>query len=195
MTVAQASTVMRGFPDAHTHDHHATELGMGDANGHVHHASSSHQHSGHAHMTMAFSQSSDVVLLFDWWHPTSPLSYLCSLVVVFAACLLSEWLRWNDTLTSTDRSEHRPLFGSDSSAAVSRKPVPSLARQGHLVGRHVGTIGLNFAIMLLVMTYNAGVFVTVVGGLAVGRVLFARDSAGGAQSARTGTVTPELCHE
>ena len=41
-------------------------------------------------MSMTFSQSSDVVLLFDWWHPRSGGEYALSLCAIFAICLLQE---------------------------------------------------------------------------------------------------------
>ena len=41
---------------------------------------------------MAFSGGHDVVLLFEWWHPTTPFAYALSLGVVFGLCLLQEWL-------------------------------------------------------------------------------------------------------
>ena len=43
-------------------------------------------------MAMAFSSGHDVVLLFEWWHPTTPFAYALSLGVVFGLCLLQEWL-------------------------------------------------------------------------------------------------------
>ena len=72
-------------------------------------------------MSMTFSQSSDVVLLFDWWHPRSGGEYALSLCAIFAICLLQEWLvaqRASATSGRLRRPATAPLLACGEHAAL-----------------------------------------------------------------------------
>ena len=67
-------------------------------------------------MSMTFSQSSDVVLLFDWWHPRSGGEYALSLCAIFAICLLQEWrVAWLGFVR----------VGANARASANLSPIPS----------------------------------------------------------------------
>ena len=141
-------------------------------------------------MSMTFSQSSDVVLLFDWWHPRSGGEYALSLCAIFAICLLQEWLvarraiRAAQSVGHSSPAESTPLFTEARppprrTAAMERAIV-------HLV--YAGSVALGFLLMLLVMSFNGGVFLTVVAGLSTGHALFMPARAAASAD------NPAMCH-
>ena len=81
-----------------------------------------------------------------------------SLVLIFLLALASEWLAARQR-----RSRHGPIGVSPSSASPQRL---------HVFFTHMTTISIGYALMLLTMTFNAGVCVAVVAGLALGRTSF-----------------------
>ena len=89
-------------------------------------------------MSMTFSQSSDVVLLFDWWHPRSGGEYALSLCAIFAICLLQEWLvaqraiRAAQAVGHSSPAEDTPLFTEPLSPRPRRAAVMERATV-HLV--------------------------------------------------------------
>ena len=135
-------------------------------------------------MAMSFSQSVDCVLLFSWWHPTTLAQYVISLLGVFCLCVFSEWLAAYTRRATPGAgvchgsSERMPLFASGA-----LKSAPASARPVLL---NACSIALSYMPMLLAMSFNVGVFVSVALGLAVGRVCFS--ATGDTRS------SVELCH-
>jgi hypothetical protein len=176
---------------AHTHGHALVESAAA-----FHGGAAAQQHAPHrqAAHSMAFSQSVDCILLFTWWHPTTLATYLLSLIGVFCLCILSEWLSAYSRRASASTAvgchgsvERMPLFSSGSLKAQS-------ASSGLLSGLrpillNACAVGLSYMPMLLAMSFNVGVFVTVAIGIAVGRVCF---SPAYTSDATRGPV--ELCH-
>ena len=128
---------------------------------------------------MAFSFSSDCgPLLFSWWHPRSYGSYCISLVVIFFLGMNAELLGTRARAASQKRSRGsaeeltRAFDTSDDDAPQQRvvhsRSPSSRLREGAL---HTLSIALHMAIMLLVMSFNAGIFSAVVLGMAVARTL------------------------
>ena len=134
-------------------------------------------------MAMAFSSGHDVVLLFEWWHPTTPFAYALSLGVVFGLCLLQEWLLAKKLRRAVPHCKPCEDGGPRSSAATKGESSPLVAPRGtpaptalRRLGDallHTASVALGFALMLLVMSFNAGVFATVVAGLGAGHAAFA----------------------
>lgn len=144
-----------------------------------------------AMMAMSFSSSYDVVLLFDWWHPRTRGAYMLSLCVIFALCLLQEWLVAKRALMMQPPPAHGSGSGED--APLFKAPRVLARRTAAmertlLTANYAGSVALGFAIMLLVMSFNWGVFVTVVAGLATGHALFMPRRVAGAAD------NPALCH-
>lgn len=140
-------------------------------------------------MTMTFSQSTDVVLLFDWWHPRSGGEYALSLCVIFLICLLQEWLVAQRAIQArvagnSSPAESTPLF------TEARPPPRRVVMLEHLTVHlvYAGSVALGFLLMLLVMSFNGGVFLTVVAGLGTGHALF--------MPARASALAdnPSMCH-
>lgn len=160
-----------------------------------HHASA-HTHHLHtnAHV-MAFHQSTDCVLLFEWWHPTTTLQYVFSLGLIFCLCLLSEWLsfcsqRANLGLGCGHAGERMPLVGSKllGDAFSHRTGVAAITFAGlRPLVLSTTSIGLGYALMLLTMTFNVGVFCTVVMGMSVGRIYLRAQPLGASSASRGDT--------
>ena len=142
-------------------------------------------------MSMTFSQSSDVVLLFDWWHPRSGGEYALSLCAIFAICLLQEWLVAQRAVRAAAQAaghsspaESTPLF-TEARPPPRRTAVMERAIV-HLV--YAASVALGFLLMLLVMSFNGGVFLTVVAGLSTGHMLFMPARAAASAD------NPAMCH-
>ncbi|EOY30240.1 hypothetical protein QUC31_020364 [Theobroma cacao] len=121
------------------------------------------------HMTLYWGK--DVTLLIDSWKTDSWLSYLLTLVACFLFSSFYQYmedrrLRFN-TLASSNPSQP-----SSTGAAV---PLLSKSRRSAKFATAV-LFGINSAIgyllMLAIMSFNAGVFLAVVSGLAVGYLFF-----------------------
>ena len=172
---------------------------------HQHMAANSAGASGMA--TLHFSTDCGA-LLVEWWHPRGASQYFVSLVVIFGLAVCAEWLsgkaRHRTTSASVRYAADDALQASSQplcldgeaptrprSVAV-RSPQGSLSRMGQEVGFHAASIALQYALMLLAMTFNVGILLAIVLGLAIGRfsALTAQDALGGGK-ARTAV---ELCH-
>ena len=141
-------------------------------------------------MSMTFSQSSDVVLLFDWWHPRSGGEYALSLCAIFAICLLQEWLVAQRAVRAAQAAGHSSPAESTPLFTEARPPPRRTAVMEraivHLV--YAASIALGFLLMLLVMSFNGGVFLTVVAGLSTGHMLFMPARAAASAD------NPAMCH-
>ena len=126
----------------------------------------------------------DVGLLFSWWHPTTPATYAISLAIIFTLAVASDVLSARAALAAPPllRSHGSAVDADEDSSdtpfydSVRASSAPWLTGSVRACGLHAASISLNFALMLLVMTFNIGVCAAVVGGLAVGRTLLAHSS-------------------
>lgn len=152
-------------------------------------------------MQMAFSFSTDCgPLLFEFWHPHGLVQYALSLCIVFMLGMSAEWLslhaRQRDLrkTDSVDDPAKRPLYDGDSDS--SQPPFPATSAKARVVAEirsklllHAASIAVNLCVMLLAMTFNAGVFACVVLGLATGRTVW------GSTTAQAGSrSSAESCH-
>jgi hypothetical protein len=124
-------------------------------------------------MAMSFVQSCDVVLLFSWWHPTTLPEYTGSLMLIYGACLFQAWLHRRHSRRQAHAepggNDHStPLVGWAATAASAAGWWPSVA----VALEEAISIALGFALMLLLMTFNVGVFCTIVLGVLSGRHVF-----------------------
>ncbi|XP_057799911.1 copper transporter 5.1 [Salvia miltiorrhiza] len=127
------------------------------------------------HMTFYWGRS--VTILFDSWQTDSWLSYFLSLFAVFLLSAFYQYMeerRLRLKLLSLAKSPPPP----PSAAATTPLLLPKLTGRRFSPYQLAGAIlfGVNSAIgyflMLAVMSYNAGVFIAVVVGLAVGYLFF-----------------------
>ena len=181
---------------------------MGDSppqHHHVHHHTASADKGSESMATLRFSTDCGA-LLVEWWHPRSAGEYFASLVVIFGLAVCAEWLSGK----ARNRIPSAVRYGADEALQAStqplcldgevtrtrplavRSPQGSLSRMAQGVGVHATSITLQYALMLLAMTFNVGILLAIVLGLAVGRcfALAAQDALVGGK-ARTAV---ELCH-
>eukprot|EP00897_Mesotaenium_endlicherianum_P005506 jgi/Mesen1/4984/ME000248S04268 len=160
------------------------------------HGSSSNNSSSmsHHHMHMSFYWSEKATILFDQWTTQSMASYWAAMLLTFLFCILHEWLTTSrvrvaapartplmkDEMVERSDSEQGPMpLLSDGQA-----PVSGIRRAGATL-----LYGLNAAssyiIMLIIMTFNMGLFFSVVLGLSTGFFLFGFSRVGSSS---------QLCH-
>lgn len=128
-------------------------------------------------MHMTFYWGTSVTILFDSWQTNSWLGYLLSLLAVFLFAAFYQYLedrRLRLKLISAAKGSPSP----PSSDAAAPLLFPKLRGRRWSPYQFAGAVlfGVNSAIgyflMLAVMSFNAGVFIAVVVGLAVGYLLF-----------------------
>jgi copper transporter 1 len=123
------------------------------------------------HMTFYWSRS--VTLLFDSWKTNTWLGYVLTLLVCFLFSVFYQYMedrRIRLQLSSINKSQSPievPLLNSKFSCSARWSPLKFL---GALIFGVNAAIG--YLLMLAIMSFNGGVFVAVVIGLAVGYLLF-----------------------
>jgi len=164
-----------------------------------------HWHGAAAAHASTFSMSEDVYILFDWWHATGSAGYACSLAAVYAACVAHELLlaRRRASLraagTSSAPCSSRMLAACDAAEEIlvvalgwglpAVKPrrcassVCRLAAARTSLSTPTSPV-CRFAIMLVLMTFNGGIFCVVTLGVASGRRITRRAAAGRGASQR-----------
>ncbi|XP_076909125.1 copper transporter 5.1-like [Bidens hawaiensis] len=125
-------------------------------------------------MHMTFYWGRTVTLLFDSWKTDTWLSYALTLLACFIFSIFYQYMedrRLRFKLLSTSKAS-----AVDSTSLLNKKVFAGGNRW--TVGRIAGSalFGINSALgyflMLAVMSFNGGVFVAIVVGLAVGYLLF-----------------------
>ena len=134
---------------------------------------------GGMHMSFHFSYDNGP-LLFKWWHPRMLMGYLISLVAIFALAMGAEFLgqlsRSHNALSvhgrflskTDDGDPGIPLCEQSSKHFNRRRPLSAYLSTYSF---HVVSIAVNFGLMLLVMTFDVGICLAVVSGLAWARTL------------------------
>ncbi len=139
-------------------------------------------------MHMTFYWGKSVIVLFDQWAVKTWQGYILTLIVLFVFSVVHEWLAVQRSLFLTTSSAGKT--SSVPSAAVS-DDTPEAPLLGGVVvqGSRIGInkalesllfgikVGLGYLLMLAVMSYNGGVFLSIVAGLAVGYFFFRSGSA------------------
>ncbi|CAI9293849.1 unnamed protein product [Lactuca saligna] len=130
-------------------------------------------------MHMTFYWGTSVTLLFDSWKTDSLFSYSLTLI----ACLLfSVFYQYMEDRRLRFKLLSSSTVSNNTDGAVDATPLLNnkiFARGGRWsVGRFTGSVlfGINSALgyflMLAIMSFNGGVFVAIVVGLAIGYLLF-----------------------
>ncbi|MCO5570810.1 hypothetical protein L7F22_024538 [Adiantum nelumboides] len=129
-------------------------------------------------MHMTFYWGKQATILFDGWTTSTWLNYSLSLVALFAASIVLQYIA-NLRITGS------PVSGKSSSSSSTGVKAPllgkgklSLSSSKNVLGSALFgvRVGLGYLLMLAVMSFNAGVFLAVVVGFAVGRFLFASEA-------------------
>ncbi|KAL5201552.1 hypothetical protein ABZP36_035906 [Zizania latifolia] len=130
-------------------------------------------------MHMTFYWGKDVTILFDGWRTATWTGYLLSLVAVFLASAFYQYLeafRIRVKLLAGAKPASIPLPASDDTRAplLSQSALAGCrwtARSATAALFGVNS-GLGYLLMLVVMSFNGGVFLAVVVGLAAGYLAF-----------------------
>lgn len=141
-------------------------------------------------MACGFQSNTAIALWLESWTTNSTLQYAFCIVGLFLMGVLLEYVRFLNVVYTREylvrASEHASW---SSSKRFGRKLVRALLHFVHL------TIG--YLLMLAVMTYNVGVFCSVLGGFGVGFFLFAEDHLPEdkkQQQETTSLIDPASCH-
>lgn len=141
-------------------------------------------------MQMYFEATTSVTLWFKEWKTDTSGKYAGSIIGLLLLCLLQEGIS-RGRLLATRRWAGSSFRSLDSSSEAGHPdPVFSFASYGRHLPTRIGLTALyalnvttSYLLMLAVMTFNVGYFITVVAGLALGHFIFfpasqARDSPG-----------------
>eukprot|EP00245_Coleochaete_scutata_P014637 TRINITY_DN630_c0_g1_i3.p1 TRINITY_DN630_c0_g1~~TRINITY_DN630_c0_g1_i3.p1 ORF type:complete len:220 (-),score=26.75 TRINITY_DN630_c0_g1_i3:690-1349(-) len=171
------------------HTNHGDGSGMGSDGGGM-----NHKVDMHMSMHMSFFWGKEATILFDWWVTHTWAQFLFSWLAIFVFCVFHEWLLTQRIMLSTPPKTTPMgdnLLPSNSEASVSspRRPLTlSPARKRMMVtALYVANITSSYLIMLVVMTFNAPLFLSVVLGLSTGFAVF------GYGRAHPLAQTAELC--
>jgi len=124
-------------------------------------------------MPMYFESGINTLILFEGWATDNNIAiYLISCFVIFLSCILHEWLtsyRLKRMKESSKTNITEPLLTSGKSTKFA-SDFKSRLSQTLL---YFINIVIAYAIMLIVMTFNVGLFFIVTTGLALGHYFFA----------------------
>eukprot|EP00741_Cyanophora_paradoxa_P000318 tig00000403_g309.t1 len=137
--------------------------------------------SGDMGMQMTFYNDYRVTILFDWWATKTLISYVVSLGLIFAFTVFSVWLQKQSKVYALRRAERvvvarevgESLLGG--SAPASRGKLRTGPERLVASALYAASFSAHFLVMLVVMTFNAGVFLTVALGALAGHFLFLSD--------------------
>lgn len=127
-------------------------------------------------MHMTFYWGTDATLLFDQWMTDTYVQYFMSLLAIVLFGILHEWL-FNLRVVLAQKKGAAPARphhdGEQSVPFLEKAHVPPGKGKDFLVVLLYGVnAGTGYLLMLLVMSFNGGVFLAVVLGLLVGFALF-----------------------
>eukprot|EP00884_Botryococcus_braunii_P014752 jgi/Botrbrau1/23278/Bobra.0102s0021.1 len=130
-------------------------------------------------MEMYFTATDHVILWFKSWHIAGPFWYSLSLAALFGLGIFQEWLlffRIGFASRASNSKASRTSFDAESSVGHPLLGHPLLsstlnARFGSSALYALNLV-ISYLLMLAVMTYNAGYFLAIVGGLTVGHFVF-----------------------
>lgn len=108
---------------------------------------------------MFFQWSTTVTILFEGWLTTAWYLYVLSCLAALALAVCLEALR-----LAVHRVSHGPFVEKSRWRQIGESLL------------YAGYIGLSYVVMLIVMTYNVGLFVSVVLGFGIGHFVFPRTS-------------------
>lgn len=144
-------------------------------------------------MPMYFQFSDHFPYLFSFWHVSTPSQLYATLAFTFVLAIAYEWLKVVRARAERAASSTAHAAGNnadDDAAALllghrhRRRPATTtLAHRLGLAALHLLVVMIGFALMLLVMTYNITLTLTIFAGQFIGYAVFS-----------VGTPTDAECH-
>jgi len=139
-------------------------------------------------MHMTFYWGKSVIVLFDQWAVKTWQGYILTLIVLFVFSVFHEWLAVQRSVFLTTSSAGKTSAVPSAAVSDDTPEAPLLGGvvvQGSRIGINKALesllfgikVGLGYLLMLAVMSYNGGVFLSIVAGLAVGYFFFRSGSA------------------
>nr|AFK34994.1 unknown [Lotus japonicus]AFK39508.1 unknown [Lotus japonicus] len=128
-------------------------------------------------MHMTFYWGKKVTILFDSWKTDSWTSYILSLLACFIIAVFYQVLE-NRRIRLKLFAAGKPVPLEIETPLIRRKIVGDKAKAGVKVGGSIlfgVSSGIGYLLMLAVMSFNGGVFVAIVVGLAFGYFFFRSD--------------------
>ncbi|KAJ8505561.1 hypothetical protein OPV22_006447 [Ensete ventricosum] len=125
-------------------------------------------------MHMTFYWGKKVTILFDSWRTNSWVGYLLSLIALFAVAAFYQYMedrRVRFRILARSKPSPAPGIGAPFLLPVAASRLGSPARFASAILFGVNS-AIGYLLMLAIMSFNAGVFIAVVVGLAVGYLLF-----------------------
>uniref|UniRef100_A0A914XFA9 Copper transport protein n=1 Tax=Plectus sambesii TaxID=2011161 RepID=A0A914XFA9_9BILA len=129
-------------------------------------------------MSMWFHFSHSDVILFDFWHPKSVIALLGSCVLIFCIAVAYEGLKWfrlhlQSRLFVVNR-ERPPTYAATTPIAYTKPFRLNTFSLPHLIQTllFVVQIILSYGLMLVFMTYNVWLALSVILGAGVGYFIF-----------------------
>eukprot|EP00271_Cylindrocystis_brebissonii_P008716 TRINITY_DN2319_c0_g1_i3.p1 TRINITY_DN2319_c0_g1~~TRINITY_DN2319_c0_g1_i3.p1 ORF type:complete len:182 (+),score=24.00 TRINITY_DN2319_c0_g1_i3:482-1027(+) len=128
-------------------------------------------------MQMTFYWSTSATILFDAWKVSTVAEYIAALIGVFLFCMLHELLTtYRMTFIATACSvAARTTDGNSSETNLKERIMgPCLSGTSKLIGALLYTLNAasSYLIMLIIMSFNLGLFLAVILGLGAGFLLF-----------------------
>eukprot|EP00276_Gloeochaete_wittrockiana_P009264 CAMPEP_0184651022 /NCGR_PEP_ID=MMETSP0308-20130426/8578_1 /TAXON_ID=38269 /ORGANISM="Gloeochaete witrockiana, Strain SAG 46.84" /LENGTH=338 /DNA_ID=CAMNT_0027084927 /DNA_START=325 /DNA_END=1341 /DNA_ORIENTATION=+ len=132
-------------------------------------------------MLMYFHQTESDYILFKSWVPKATWQYALSCIAVFIFAILIE--AWRAAVLKIEKHLKKNLtvlpgtFSTKPETVQSDWPLKGKFAVVVIGGvLYASQVGLSFLAMLIVMTYNGGLFISVVGGYGIGAMLFRQGS-------------------
>ncbi|KAG6556342.1 hypothetical protein Mapa_002285 [Marchantia paleacea] len=130
-------------------------------------------------MHMTFYWGTQATLLFDEWVTKTLLQYYLSLLAIVIFAIIHEWLFMLRVCIASKQSSPRAGGPEHNVPLLEKLPAPkSGVYRDTMVALLYGVnASTGYLLMLLIMSFNGGVFIAVVVGLVIGFALFRSKSA------------------
>eukprot|EP00002_Diphylleia_rotans_P014007 TRINITY_DN2725_c0_g3_i1.p1 TRINITY_DN2725_c0_g3~~TRINITY_DN2725_c0_g3_i1.p1 ORF type:complete len:561 (+),score=130.66 TRINITY_DN2725_c0_g3_i1:51-1733(+) len=122
---------------------------------------------GHS-MAMFFVNTMEAIILFEGWETKTSGEYVLAMFAIFAICLFHEYLAaFRHTFYAKLKSQPKSKSGDMTNEPIYIKHGRAIVALMYMISSMI-----SLAIMLIAMTYNTGLFFTIIVGMGTGWYLF-----------------------